>query len=35
MKIFMFCIVYIMVAWVGSNLFVDAIDLIVNNWRKK
>ena len=35
MKIFAFCVGYIIVAWVGSNLFVDAIDLIVNKWGKK
>lgn len=34
MKILAFCVGYI-VAWIGSNLFVDAIDLIVNKWRKK
>ena len=35
MKIFMFCVGYIIAAWVGSNLIVDAIDLIVNSRRKK
>ena len=35
MKIFMLCVGYIVAAWVGSNLIVDAIDLIVNNRRKK
>ena len=35
MKILAFCVGYSIVAWIGSNLFVDAIDLIVNKWRKK
>lgn len=35
MKILVFCVGYIIVAWIGSNLVVDAIDLIVNKWRKK
>ena len=35
MKIFAFCVGYIIVAWIGSGLVADAIDLIVNKWRKK